>query len=602
MVFKGKVFNDSIRALRSEKVLIILDIQTISRDLLDLIYDLLVDSSLKVSVAYANKIYNILNVYSLINVVKQSPLEGKAHSVLKTLDFVNNEIFANELNIIDQQYEVIVLTDDASIDSDAKIADAYKLKLDAINLSMKARKAVAETTTKAEVFFTCILFNISDDKGLLSLYSTIYKNHRLFSIFKNKRLGANFVVLKNTLSILLNEMAFQNSAITKNIELSFTQLPEMKISCDIHSLSNTVQSGGSTSHKHKIFDCKDPEEKEIANTKIAIDPKTAEIIQANTIKTCLELYDGSFIEQEKVPGIFERPIILGKNEDVSNHAFLSVQGFLNKNSLSKTVVFGNVGRALELVETDAKYQNSTKFMKILKQLMFEKELAMFCLGKLTWNGGVRNYAVFSKKQKVFDSALHQEDEIKLFIIDMPFKDEIRVYPKINVNEGYKVSEREKEQYNDLKGMFEHIYSSGKLNLANELSSDPINKLDEIISSCDIDLQSKRYKIVLKDAILSAADIVETLTEEQEMQKQDVTQLDPSFKLVEDSSRKSIMSHEEDLKVFSDIKEVYSRQMQYEEDKSLAAFSNSKKRSIQSTETNENQTALGSDSPAIKKHK
>lgn len=599
MLVKGKVFNDSIRALRSEKVLIILDIQNISRDLLDLIYDLLADCSLKVSVVYANKIYNILTVYFLIKTVNEKPVEGKPLSILKTLDFVNEEIFANETYIIDQKYEVIVVTDEENINSEVEIA--YKSRLDAINLTMKARKGVAEAAPAGEVFFTCILFNISDNNRLLSIYSTIYKNQGLFSIFRNKSSSNNFSVLKNTLSILLSKMAFQNSVITKNIELSFTQLPDMKISCDIHSLSNTLQSGGSTSHKHKIFDYNDREEKEIVNTKIAIDPKTAEIIHANTIKTCFELYDGSYIEQEKVPGIFERPIILGKNEDVSNNPFMSVQGFVTKNSLSKIAVFGNVGRALELVETNDKYQNSCEFMKVTKQLMLEKDLAMICLGKLTWNGGVRNYAVFPKKQKVFNTSLHQEDAIKLFIIDMPFKDEIRMYPKINVNEAYKISDRERDQYHDLKKMFGQIYSSGSLNLANELSNDSVTKLDEIISSCNIDLRSNRYQIIVRDAILSAANLNETLTEEQERQKEDITLLDPSFRLVEDFTRKILMNHNDDLNVFRDMKEVYTRQMQHVEN-NKSVFSKANKRSILQIETNQNNSVLDSDLPAKKKLK
>ncbi|OBA25508.1 hypothetical protein HANVADRAFT_118125 [Hanseniaspora valbyensis NRRL Y-1626] len=347
-----------------------------------------------------------------------------------------------------------------------------------------------------------------------------------------------------------------------------------------------------------MFETDDPEQKEIVNVKVVTDFQTSEVIPPSTIKSCLELYDDTLIPEDKVKSIFENQIILGKNEDVTYHPFISIQGFVPIASLVKTFFLANLGKPIELIPSDNKYENSVKFLNNLKQTLFEKDLAIMCLAKLTWNKGVRNYVIVPRKITKIDDSLTQKDVIKLIIIDIPFKDEIRMYPKININEDYKISEREKDQYMDFKTAFKSIYASGELNLANDLTIDPIAKLDQILSSCDIDLQTKRYNIVLKDAITDS----KILTEEEEMAKQDVEELDSTFEVVKKSTKILLENHVVELEILNEIKDVYNKQFEYVQERNIKKNKTSNKRTQITYDDNGNEIVLNDETNKEKRQK
>ena len=598
MSISDKKFNDHIRALRSENVLIILDIENITTKLLDIIYNLLERCELKISIAYDDKLYNILNIYNLLKVAIDISSNGKTLSILRTLEFVKKQVFENESYMIDSNYEVIIITDNKSIANNPEDVGKYKLILNTINLTIKDRKQQIENVANAKISFKCILFNVPENETFLQSYTNIYDGYDLFSISRNDSFMKSLKILQNTINILISNTIFTQSVITKDVELSFAQSPEMKLGCDLYSLATMNLNVGSNNYKTKMFETDDPQQKEIVNVKVVTDFQTSEVIPPSTIKPCLELYDDTLIPEDKVKNIFENQIILGKNEDVTYHPFISAQGFVPIASLAKTFFLANLGKPIELIPSDNKYENSIKFLNNLKETLFEKDLAILCLAKLTRNKGVRNYAIVPRKITNIDDSLTQKDVIKLIIIDIPFKDEIRMYPKINIHEDYKISEREKDQYMDFKTAFRSIYASGDLNLANDLTIDPIAKLDQILSSCDIDLQTKRYNIVLKDAITNS----KILTEEEEMAKQDVEELDPTFEVVKKSTKILLENHVVEIEILNEIKDVYNKQFEYVQERNIKKNKTSNKRTQITYDDNGNEIVLNDETNAEKRQK
>lgn len=590
MSLTGKLFSSTLKSQLNEQVLVILDLKNIQNSFLDVIYSIFENYELNVSIVFGTKVYTILSLYELLKDFAAMDKNKTTASILKTLNFVEENFVFAENQRIDFIYDVLVITD-------------YEINADDISLEythlLADITAGLETKKNSKATFRCILFDVLISENLLSVYSDIYSANKCYSIAKGNSAATSLAALKNTLRVLLNHISFPHTGITRDVEMSFIQDPDLKISCDIHSLSKTNLNVAGYSMKTKMFDREDLEQKEIVTSKVATDIKTTQVVPEDEIKMCFEIYDGKLAVQEKVAAIFTPQIILGKNEDVYENPFISVLGFVPSLSLEKTVPFGHLGKAVELVASDAKYENSVKFLTNLASILLEKGLAIVSLAKLRWNENVRNYAIFPKKLSIYDENLIKKESVKLFIVDIPFKDEIRMYPRININSDYKISQRENEQYNDLKNSFKNIYCKGSLNLGNGNLSDPKSKLDEIIASCGVDLQTKRYQLVMKDAILKAENMNHELSDDEELLKQDVEILDPTLHFVKHSTRILLQNHADDMRVFSDIKDSYKRQSDYIQQKH--AKKEASKRSL-SEENNENQEVSVEASAAPKKQK
>ncbi|XBW38134.1 hypothetical protein QEN19_003730 [Hanseniaspora menglaensis] len=556
MVVNCKKFNENVRSQRSEQLLIVLSLETITTGLIDVIYALLENYSLKVGIVYRSKIYSIIDIYSLLKKEENLSDTNQKPSVVESLKFVHETIFANKEVNFDTTFDIIVITDETYIEKDSKSALTYKILLDNIKLSIQSLKRLESFDVRVSI--QCILFNISVEPELLNSYKKIYENKNIFLISKKKSQTKSLEVLRNSLKIILTNISLPHTIISQNVELSFTQYSDMKVSCNIHSLSKTSLNVAGYSYKTKNFDIQDLEQKEIVTMRAFTDINTAEVVAPSSIKPFLETYDGTFLEQEKVNKIFAPQIILGRNEDVTEHAFISVQGFVPIKSLNHAILLGNCDKTLELVPTNEKYTNSVQFLNTLKESMIEKELAIICLAKVTWNGGVRNHAIIPKKVKFYDKNLQEIETVKLFMVDIPFNDEVRQYPKIGINQDYKTSSVDQQKYDELKDVFNNIYVAGKLNLKNHIDTTPELKLKQILASCDVDVQTKRYNIVLKDSVLKAKKMYKLLTEEDEILKQDIEYLDSTIKVVKESTALLLQNHSEAVKTFNDIKGISSQ--------------------------------------------
>lgn len=535
MEAESAIFNDKYRSEAPDRVYILLDIlpEKINIGVLNMVYEQIIHTQLKSTIFFNSKAYNLLNMLEILKLKETGLVRTNFFDNLK---YINQEYINNKEVRIDNYLNIIVITDLNEINKD----EVFKL-VKAVENDFKSRGEDAAYTRQIDI--ATILYDIDIDAENTDSYIEIFEDHDLFKIDSTEPIEIKTAKLKGTFDQIYKSIFdVKYLKATSNLELTFMNAPNMTIMCDVYELGSHNLLAGQTSYKTKLFEQGNPEKGEVFNKRFTCNPDTNERLEPHQVKSYYQLANEKFISSEDADKIFQNQVFIGEEKLIEdNKPFLSVIGFTPLESYNNIASLMNISKALELKPTNESVHESLFYD--LKNEMVESGTVMLGIGRALASKDIRNCVVVARKIE----GLAIEDNIKLFLLELPFKDEIRLFPKCATNEDYKSSQIEAEYYSELKNIFDNIFVNDK-----NIRLSPTD-FQNLISQYNYkDINTKQYENVLRKKTF-------VLLEEE---PQGIDQLDDTYSLVEQRNEYLHAGYADELNIIHAISNAYYKQYQH----------------------------------------
>lgn len=535
MEAESLIFNEKYRSETPDRVYVILDIasEKINVGVLNMIYDQIVDTQLKTTIFYNLEAYNMANMLKILE-EKNEVLNDKG--LFETMKHINQDFICKEEIRIDNYLNVIILTDKPIMDKD----ECCKIVHDFEN-SFKSRDK--ETTFVKKIDIATILYDIEFQDESIKSYIEVFDNHEVFKINASEPNEIKQRKLKGTYDHIYGHIHdIRKLKVTSKLEVTFKNSEDTHMMCDVYELGSHNLLAGQISYKTKLYERGNPQDGEVYNKRYYYNPINDQRLEDKEIKSCYQIVNDNFISTEEADKIFQTYICIGEKKLISdNEPFLYVIGFIPSENYYNVASLINISKALELRSIDDIKHRA--MLSDFKAELFNSGKVMLCLGRAVASKEIRNYAVIAQKVGPMETL----DEMKLFIMELPFKDEIRMFPKCAANEDYKTSSIEKEYYKDFKNIFENIFVGDK-NI--KISSDEFKKM--IAEYNFKDVNTKNYEnLFRKKAFISV-----------EEDPIGVDELDDTYGLVEQRNEYLYAGYTDELEIFHKINKAYYKQHQH----------------------------------------
>ncbi|CAI8508305.1 unnamed protein product [Hanseniaspora opuntiae] len=529
------VFNEKYRSETPDRVYVILDIasEKINIGVLNMIYEQIVDTQLKTTIFYNSKAYNMTD---LLTILQAKDVASGVKNFCDDLKYIQKEFICNEGVRIDNYLNVIIFSDKVIVDNDgcSQIIKEFES-------SFKSRDK--DTTYTKNIDITTILYDIEVKDELLNSYTQIFEDHEVYKIDALEPDELKQRKLKGTYDhIYENIHDIRKLKVASKLELTFMNSDDTSMMCDVYELGSHSLLAGQISYKTKLYESGNPQKGEVFNKRYNINPITNQRLDDKDVKSCYQLADDSFITTEEADKIFQNYVCIGEKKTIKdNETFLYALGFVSLESYYQVATLINISKALELRSTDD-IKNGAVFSDFKSEL-YDSGKVMLCLGRALASKEIRNYVVVAQKIGHIEAS----DDIKLFMLELPFKDEIRMFPKCAANEDYKTSTIEKEYYNDFKSIFENIFVGDK-NI--KISSDEFKKMVAEYNYKDVN--TKNYENLFRKKAFVSVD----------EDPVGVDELDDTYGLIEQRNEYLYAGYTDELDIMHRINKAFYKQHQH----------------------------------------
>lgn len=528
------VFNEKYRSETPDRVYLILDIasEKINVGVLNMIYEQIVDTQLKTTIFYNSNAYNMTNLLKILQ-AKDEALGDK--NFVEDLKHIHKEFICKEEVRIDNYLNVIILSDKVIVDND----ECFQIVEEVAN-SFKSRDKDTNYTKNFDI--TTILYDIEFKDELLNSYVEVFEEYEVFKINASEPAEIKQRKLKGTYDhIYENIHDVRKLKVTSKLELAFMNSEDTSMMCDVYELGSHNLLAGQITYKTKLYERGNPQSGEVFNKRFNINPITNQKLKDTDVKSCYQLADDSFITSEEADKIFQNYVCIGEKRIIKdNEPFLYALGFVSLESYYKVASLINISKALELRQLDDITHGA--MFSAFKLELFDSAKVMLCLGRALASKEIRNYAVVAQKIGHMDTT-----DIKLFMLELPFKDEIRMFPKCAANDDYKTSVVEKDYYNDFKSIFENIFVGDK-NI--KISSDEFKKMVAEYNYKDVN--TKNYENLFRKKAF-------TFLDEDPV---GVDELDGTYELIEQRNEYLYAGYTDELDIMHRINKAFYKQYQH----------------------------------------
>lgn len=529
------VFNEKYRSDTPDRVYVILDIvvEKINVGVLNMIYEQIVDTQLKTTIFFNSKAYTMSDILKILQ-AKDEASNGK--SFVQDLKHIRQEFICNEEVRIDNYLNVIIISDKPIVDTKecSQIVDEFK------NSFISRDKGTVYTKN---IDITTILYDIDNKDELINSYVEVFEDYEVFKIDALEPDEMRQRKLKGTFDQIYEHIHdIRNLKVTSKLELTFKNSSDTNMVCDVYELGSHNLLAGQTSYKTKLYEKGNPQSGEVFNKRYNIDPTTNRRLDDKDVKSCYQLANDTFIISEEADKIFQSYVCIGEKKMIKdNEPFLYGLGFVPLESYYNVATLINISKALELRPVDDIKHGA--MLRDFKSELFDSGKVMLCLGRALASKEIRNYVVIAQKI----GHMKTSGDAKLFMLELPFKDEIRMYPKCAANEDYKTSSIEKEYYNDFKSIFENIYVGDK-NI--RISSDEF--ITMIAEYNHKDINTKNYENLFRNKVFTSLD----------EDPVGVDELDGTYGLIEQRNEYLYAGYSDELEIMHKINRVFFKQHQH----------------------------------------